>query len=176
MKNSTCTPPIPSDDFTGEVSASILEEPLTRHDFGNVTVVKDRDGVYKSFSSPVSTSFVVKENISDGNFFSATTSQKRVSFLGIPSPGFTCGNGRHAFGCPFRTGGRGYVRIENGTALIMSVIVYWNGTHANPGKNLKQFSTSVVAFRSSDNGYTWEYISTILDASAFPDSEEGIVQ
>ena len=56
----------------------------------------------------------------------------------------------------FRTDGRGYVKLANGS-LIMSVILDWG----------------IVAYRSSDGGFSWDYTGTILDATAAPDSEEG---
>ena len=52
---------------------------------------------------------------------------------------------------------------------VMSIIVYWGGAHANPNPKLKEVATSVVAFRSSDDGFTWEYSGSILDAAQVPD-------
>ena len=56
----------------------------------------------------------------------------------------------------FRTDGRGYVKLADGS-LVMSIILDWG----------------IVAYRSSDGGFSWDYIGTILDAAAAPDSEEG---
>ena len=55
----------------------------------------------------------------------------------------------------------------------MSVITWWGAEHANPSPKLKAEATSVVAFRSNDEGYTWVYSGVILDAADAPESEEG---
>ena len=55
------------------------------------------------------------------------------------------------------------MKLPDGT-LVMSVIVWWGGKHANPNPKLRSAATSVVAFRSSD-GFTWDFASSILDAA-----------
>jgi hypothetical protein len=67
-----------------------------------------------------------------------------IVFSGLPKP---------ATG--FRTDGRGYVKLPDGT-LVMSIEVNWG----------------VVAYTSSD-GFMWRYIGTILLAADAHDSEEG---
>lgn len=132
----------------------------------SVTSVPDKDKQHTSFSSSVSTLF----NAS-ARGFRAETVNRTVGFKGIPSPGFSCGSSAHKFGCPFRLGGRGYVRLDD--TLVMSVIVWWGGSHANPSSKLGPAATSVVAFRSTDDGWSWEFSGSILDAAQAPQSEEG---
>lgn len=67
---------------------------------------------------------------------------------GIPAPGATCGTDHAMFGCPFRTGGRGYVRLSDGT-YVMSIIVYLDGADANPNASLAPYATSVSQRLSS---------------------------
>jgi hypothetical protein len=165
-----CTAPTHNTNFSGGVKASVKTSENSRHDLGTCGSVPDKGKAYTEFSSTSSTVF----SLSNATGFSATTTNRSVVFRGIPSPGFSCGNARHAFGCPFRTGGRGYVKLPDGT-LVMSIIVWWGGAHANPNAKLAAEATSVVAFRSSDDGYTWQFSGSILDASAAPESEEGAV-
>ena len=99
---------------------------------------------------------------------------RSITFESIPAPGITCGTGRAAFGCPFRTGGRGYVRLPDTGELVMSIIVFWGGSeHSSPNAKVAKVATSVVAFRSKDEGYTWQYSGSILDAKHAPASQEG---
>lgn len=158
----------PSTKLVGGVSDSILTGDHRRHNLGDVAEVQNKDETYCSFNSTTSTAFAVVNGS-----FDAETVQKLVVFKGIPKPCFSCGNGKHLFGCPFRTGGRGYVRLLDDT-LVMSVIVYWGeGGPNNPTPHLRETSTSVVAFRSVDEGFTWEYSGSILNAAQVPMSEEG---
>ena len=56
---------------------------------------------------------------------------------------------------PFRTGGRGVVElVENGkNVFVQSISFIWNGEkYANPRPELKDYATTVIAFRSSDGG------------------------
>ena len=69
---------------------------------------------------------------------------KPIVFYGLP---------KRATG--FRTDGRGYVKLQDGS-LVMSIEVNWG----------------VVAYASSD-GFRWRYIGTILLAADAHDSEEG---
>lgn len=166
-----CTAPHPATyNFSGAISASVLTSPHSRHDFGNVTSVVDKDRAYHAFSSSMSTAFSV--NTTSPEVFHAETLHRSIIFQGIPAPGFSCGSSHHYFGCPFRTSGRGYVRLPEGT-LVMSVIVWWGGAHKNPSPKLALAATSVVAFQSTDDGYTWNFLSSILDAAAVPKSQEG---
>lgn len=157
---------IPSMASTPYTGAGVLSaDGRTLHDLGTVTAVADRDGAYSSFNSSTTTS------LSWNGSFIADEQHTPIIFRGLPQPA-TCGDTSHAFGCPFRTGGRGYVRLVDGT-LVMSIIVYWGGAHANPTPALAPVATSIVAFRSMDGGYLWEYASTVVDAAGEPDSEEG---
>ena len=61
-----------------------------------------------------------------------------ILFRGLPKPATR-----------FRTDGRGYVKLANGS-LVMSIILEWG----------------VVAYTSSDGGFVWDYTGTILDAAA----------
>jgi hypothetical protein len=167
-KGGPCTAPvILKKNFTGAVSDSVLVSANSRHDLGQVVKVADKDQNYLSFNSTISTVFTAI-----GGVFTATDVNRSVVFKGIPSPGFSCGSKKHKFGCPFRTGGRGYVRLPDGT-LVMSIIVWWGGSHANPHQKLAEAATSVVAFRSTDDGFTWDFSGSILDAAQAPNSEEG---
>jgi hypothetical protein len=145
--------------------AVVMASPGVLHNMGNVTYVADRDDGFKSFSS----NFVQVYKV-EGGVFTTQSLTKQVMFQGLPDP-VTCGNLKHLFGCPFRTSGIGHVKLANGT-LVMSIVVYWGGAHASPNKSVKEVATSVVAFRSND-GYSWDYAGTILDAAGVPTSEEG---
>ena len=152
------------------LTAPVLLPDGSLHNMGAVVLTRqqDKDGRYTSFNSSWSTKLSV--DTSTGRFTFVNQSRP-VTFRGLPQPA-TCGSHRHAFGCPFRTGGRGYVRLADGT-LVMTIVVYWDGKHANPHPQLRIDATSVVAFRSTDDGYTWEYAGTVADAAAFPQSREG---
>lgn len=102
----------------------------------------------------------------------SSTEQRTISFQGIPSPGASCGTPKSEYGCPFRTSGRGAVRLNDST-LVMSVIIYAGGSFANPNSLLRDVATSVIAFRSTDDGYTWTYSGTVLSAADVPHSQEG---
>lgn len=170
-KGGPCTAPTNPWNFTGQVAASVLStQGRSRHDFGSLSV-PDKDAAYTSLASNTSTVFSVSSDLGKGSF-TAVTEEKRVEFRGIPSPGASCGDSKHRFGCPFRLSGRGYVRLADGT-LVMTVIIWWGGSHANPNPKLASASTSVVAFRSRDDGYSWEFSGIVLDASEAPQSEEG---
>ena len=69
-----------------------------------------------------------------------------ITFKGLPQPAKN-----------FRTDGRGYVRLPSDGSLVMSVILEWG----------------VVAYKSVDGGYAWNYLSTILLGTDVPHSEEG---
>ena len=105
---STWTPP---HKLSGGVSDSVLTG-HQRHDLGEVAAAKNKDQPYCSFNSTLSTVFTFT-NAS----FVAGTVQKPIVFRGIPQPCFSCGNVQHKFGCPFRTGGRGYVRLDDGSLV-----------------------------------------------------------
>jgi len=142
-----------------------MGSPGVLHNMGNLTAVADRDAGYTSFNS----SFVQFYK-GQGKMFSTYSISKQVRFQGLPDP-VTCGNSKHLFGCPFRTDGIGHVTLADGS-LLMSIVVYWGGSHASPNKNVSQTASSVVAFRSLD-GFVWNYTGTILDAAQVPESEEG---
>jgi len=133
---------------------------------GNVTVVSDRGAGYTFFSS----NFVQIYAADEKGVFSTASAKRHVSFGGLPDP-VTCGTPDHLFGCPFRTDGIGHVKLANGSR-VLSAVVYWAGTHASPNKSVAATATSVVAFRS-DDGYSWSFAGTILDAAGVPASEEG---
>ena len=156
-----------SDPPPGGVSATVRMPDGSIHNLGDVTTVKDKDARYTTFNSSWSTTVTAM----GAGFSFKRRDDKPIVFRGLPQPA-TCGNRHHSFGCPFRTGGRGSVRLSDGT-LIMSIIIYWDGKHANPDPILKPYATSIVAYRSTDDGYTWEYSGTIADAASFPQSEEG---
>ena len=149
-------------------SAPASPAPASRHDFGSVYRVADIRKSYRQFNSTRNAAVFTAR----GGVFSAATSNRSVVFKGIPAPGFSCGDSTHYGNCPFRDSGRGYVTLADGT-LVMSIIVWWGGAHANPNRALASKSTSVVAFRSADGGYTWTFAGSILDASQAPESEEG---
>ena len=76
--------------------------------------------------------------------FTAAVKARQVVFRGLPKPASN-----------FRTDGRGYVKLADGS-LLMSIILDWG----------------IVAYTSSD-GFHWDYVGTILDGADVPDSEEG---
>ena len=55
----------------------------------------------------------------------------------------------------------------------MTIITWLPAPHANPDPKLALDATSVVAFRSRDKGFTWDYAGIVLSAAAVPQSEEG---
>jgi hypothetical protein len=91
------------------------------HNFGDITGGNDPTKNYSQFEAKSYTTFTVDTNGTIPSF-KANIVQRPIIFRGIPSPGASCGDGKPAFGCPFRTGGRGYVRFEDGT-LVMTIIV-----------------------------------------------------
>ena len=123
---------------------------------------------YTSLTDRYSTKFWFDKSTQQWAFNESAT---RTTFRGIPAPGVSCGNAKHAFGCPFRLSGRGYVRLPDST-LVMSVIVYakqW----ANPNPKLAEEATSIIAFRSTNDGLDWDYAGLIIAARDAPTSEEG---
>ena len=46
-------------------------------------------------------------------------------------------------------------------------------TNCCPGNAASTHGTSSIAFRSTDGGFHWDYLSTIIDARSIPTSEEG---
>ena len=171
LNTSACALPQPDPAAAGNIGAAVASpDGRTLHDLGDVTSVADKDAEYFAFNSSHTTyySYFLDLPLS----FAARRSNDSIVFRGLPQPA-TCGDASHAFGCPFRTGGRGSVRLPDGS-LVMSIIVYWGGAHANPDPKLAPKATSVVAFRSTDGvGLVWEYAGTILDAASAPSSEEG---
>ena len=131
--------------------------------------VADKDANYTSLSSTMSTTFFWDAHSETWAF--NTSTHLPTTFSGIPAPGVSCGNAKHAFGCPFRLSGRGYVRLHDGT-LVMSVIV-WAKQWANPDPKLEEEATSIVAFRSYNDGLDWTYAGLIVAARDAPSSEEG---
>jgi hypothetical protein len=118
---------------------------LTLHDLGSVADVPDRKANYTSFNSSFYMAYSYSPDPPSAALgFTAENVSKAVVFRGLPQPA-TCGGGVHdtAFGCPFRTHGRGSVRLSDGT-LVMSIVIYWGGAHANPDPELAQKATSVV--------------------------------
>ena len=81
----------------------------------------------------------------DNGTFSATVKAQQIVFRGLPRPSSS-----------IRTDGRGYVRL-GANSLVMSIILDWG----------------IVAYSSTDGGFGWDYIGTILTAAAAPHSEEG---
>ena len=130
--------------------------------------VADKDANYTSLSSTMSTTFFWDAS---SKMWAFNTSTHTMTFSGIPPPGVSCGNAKHAFGCPFRLSGRGYVRLADGT-LVMSAIV-WAKRWANRDPKLAEEATSIVAFRSVNDGLEWTYAGLIVAARDAPSSEEG---
>jgi len=92
---------------------------------------------------------------------------RNISVSGLPRAIY-CAGGKGAFGCPFRLNpGGDLVALPDGS-LLLAAIVYWGAPSASaPG------ATSVVALRSADGGFEWEFRGTIADAAAYPASMEG---
>ena len=158
------------DGLTGSLGVGLPSaDGQTLHSLGDVTSVPSKTAGYTSFNSTWATIFSVALDLPFA--FSSDRRNVTVSFQGLPQPA-TCGTAKSVYGCPFRTSGRGAVRLADGT-LVMTAIVYWGGERANPNPKLSPFSTSVVAFRSADDGFTWDFVGTVLDAAHAPASEEG---
>ena len=165
---SQCVPPPPAPRSPPQsAAASVL---LPNGVLRGVSVhAPDKNATYTSLSSTMSTTFFWDASSSTWAF--NTSTHLPTTFRGIPSPGVGCGNAKHAFGCPFRLSGRGYVRLPGGT-LVMSAIV-WAQQWANPDPTLAAESTSIVAFRSTNEGLDWTYAGLIAAARDVPTSEEG---
>jgi hypothetical protein len=76
----------------------------------------------------------------DGTITSSLES-KTVSFDGLPLPGASCGTSAGAFGCPFRTGGRGCVprALPHSLILVCTACLICNDqTHSDD--NMKPWS------------------------------------
>ena len=155
----------------GDVHDAVLsKDGRSMHNTGDASTVADKAASYYTFNSSSATYFSFTEDLPLA--FAADVRPTPVAFRGLPQPA-TCGDKRHLgeFGCPFRTGGRGSVRLPDGT-LVMSIIIYWGGAHKSPDKRVADTATSVVAYRSAD-GLEWTYSGTILDAASATTSEEG---
>ena len=162
-----------SNTIRNDVTAVVIQNGVA-HNFGSIPKVNgSKLEHFFSFNSSFTTFFLYDEITKQFKF---SLRSQSILFTGIPEPGVTCGNSKMAYGCPFRTGGRGVVElVENGkNVFVQSIIVYMNGEkYANPRPELKDYATTVIAFRSSDGGFTWNYAGVILAASAVPQSEEG---
>ena len=163
-----------SNKIRNDVTAVVIQNGVA-HNFGSIPKVNDGSKLdhFFSFNSSFTTFFLYDEPTKQFKF---SLKSQSILFTGIPAPGATCGNLKMAYGCPFRTGGRGMVEfVENGkNVFVQSIIVYMDGEkYANPRPELKDYATTVVAFRSRDGGFTWKYAGVILAASAVPHSEEG---
>lgn len=134
-------------------------------DYGNVTAITNKSGMFTSFNG----SAVHQWSVGVNKSASVTTLDASIEFRNLPRPA-TC---YATFGgCPFRLDGGSVVELPNTspTRLLYSVIVKY--AHGN-GTSPSQFATSVVAFVSDDNGFTWEYLSDIATAYMYPDAQEG---
>ena len=146
----------PAPDITSAVSTG----PGRLHSLGSIAPA-DKDKVYREVSSTDSV-WVAAAAAGVGGGWDFTATNKTVAFRGIPAPGISCGDAHHRFGCPFRDSGRGYVTLADGT-MVMSIIVWWGGSHANPHPKLSAAATSIIAFSSTDGGFEWSFAGVILD-------------
>lgn len=131
----------------------------------SVTIPKSREGF--NFSSE---KYVEVSRGSDGNLHSETK-QGTMSFTGLPAM-VTCHQGLRTdgcCGCPFRVSSHGsddVIRLKD-DGLLQTINVFFQTSDKHQGPS------SVVAYRSDDNGLTWQFQSMIANASDFPESEEG---
>ena len=98
-------------DIDGDVHAAVLSsDGRTMHNLGAVAVVADKLGSYYAFNATSAEYFSVREDLPLA--FAATSRPTPVIFRGLPQSA-TCGDPKRPglFGCPFRTGGRGLVRL-----------------------------------------------------------------
>ena len=98
-------------DIEGDVHAAVLSsDGRTMHNLGAVAVVADKLGSYYTFNATSAEYFSVSEDLPLA--FAATSRPTPVVFRGLPQPA-TCGDPKQPglFDCPFRTGGRGIVRL-----------------------------------------------------------------
>jgi hypothetical protein len=98
-------------DINGDVHAAVISsDGRTMHNLGAVAVVADKLGSYYAFNATSAEYFSVREDLPLA--FAATSRPTPVIFRGLPQPA-TCGDPKRPglFGCPFRTGGRGLVRL-----------------------------------------------------------------
>lgn len=101
----------------------------------------------------------------------AVTKEGNVSYTGLPAL-VTCHQGLPTdgcCGCPFRVSSHGsdnIVRLLDGSLLqTINVFFATNDRHQGP--------SSVVCYRSHDDGLTWQFEALIANATDFPESEEG---
>ena len=127
--------------------------------FGSMGAVPDKLGRYTAFAA----NDTYELRVSGTGAVSASAAPGNMTFSGLPRPA-TCGDLKRPgeYGCPFRLSGTGVVRLADAT-LVQSVILYWGGDN-NP--KVSAYATSVVAFRSTDNGATWLFGGVIANASA----------
>ena len=130
------------------------------HNFGELTRVDPRRN-YTSFSAGNVTALQPSAD-GIGGITCAPVSQ-RLSVSNLPRAVY-CSDGKAQFGCPFRLSGADLLALPDGS-LLLSAIVYWGGEGPS--------ATSVIALRSTDGGSAWDYVGTIADAAAYPESQEG---
>ena len=96
-------------DVNGDVHAAVISGRIM-HNLGTVAAVADKRGSYYTFNSSSAEYFSVQQDLPLA--FAATSRPTPVIFRGLPQSA-TCGNPKRPglFGCPFRTGGRGVVRL-----------------------------------------------------------------
>ncbi len=113
-------------------------------------------------------------NASGGTVFSVNASTGRVaahpaaprtlSFAGLPKP---IVSGRFSKG-GLRTGGTASLRAPDGSLLATMIVTFGGQERLKyPG------ATSIVVFRSTDEGVHWRFLSTLAEAKDFPWSQEG---
>jgi hypothetical protein len=164
------------------IEGSIAAAPIAdyvAHNYGSIPDVPDRTKEYTAFTSTWGTFF--KFDIEKRKFNVIRKELKnKIVFTGIPKPGVTCGDMRFWGSCPFLVSGAGSSGgiieiIENNTAVLVQTVTVYLGDkrYSNPRKELYNISLSIIAFRSTDGGFTWTYSSVVISASAVPESEEG---
>ena len=89
-----------------------------------------------------------------------------TTFSGLPKPvvsgKFTAGGARLA------RGGTASVRLADGSLLQTAIVTFSNQEHFRSPN-----ATSIVMFRSIDEGLSWHFVATVADAADYPESEEG---
>ena len=134
-------------NIRNDVTAVAIDDDGVAHNFGAIPFeIKNKAKLkyYQSLNSTFTT-FFQYENDKFRYKYNPTQS---ISFSGIPYPGATCGDSKLAYGCPFRTGGRGIVKImdekSNKMVFVQSIIVYLdNEKYANPREGLKNYATTL---------------------------------
>eukprot|EP00045_Choanoeca_perplexa_P009292 m.88850 g.88850 ORF g.88850 m.88850 type:complete len:390 (-) comp14838_c0_seq1:31-1200(-) len=150
--NSSSRPKIAANRVASPHAAS----KFSYHDFG-VAGEDHKTGSYDTFASQYSFNYTLGPD----SVIAVVNRSKRILFKGLPA-NVSCAK----FSCPFRFGGAASATLHDGTVLQTAIITWGGNTHSPD-------ATSIVIYRSKDQGYTFDFLSVVANASDIPSSEEG---